>query len=518
MKSKTLFFFLLFILIIAVFFRFWKINQIPPGLYPDEAMNGNNALEAIKTGDFKLFYPENNGREGLFINLEAVSLMIFGNQPWALRIVSALFGFLTVLGIFFLARELFPQKPLVPYFAAFLLAVSFWHVNFSRIGFRAIMVPFCLVWSFAFLLMAMRKKKIIPAIAAGIFFGAGFHTYIAFRFAPLLALIPIFKARYFSGNENDKIDRKIWKIIIIWLAIAFVVALPIGLYFLNNPGDFFGRTGQVSIFQSSNSILSILKSVGKTLIMFNISGDCNWRHNLSCWPQLDPLTGLGFLLGVYLLIKNLIKKSGEKTTYQFIIVWLLAMALPSILTTESLPHALRSIGLIPIVFILAGLGVNMAWEWLKNKINNKRLASAILCLFLIITAAFEGCRYFVFWANNSRVKDAFSQPYWEIGQYLNNLPASANKYIIVNTDGVLVRGIPMPSQSVMFLTDTYLSSEQKKKNLYYFLPENLDKMEIKKPAYLIPLAKNEETKNLIIQKCPDCQFKDYSSFWVFENK
>ncbi len=107
--SKKVIWGLVAIMALAVFFRLWQINSIPPGLYPDEAMNGNNALEAIHTGDYKVFYPENNGREGLFINIQALSIKIFGNEPWALRLVSALFGILTVLGVFFLARELFKK-------------------------------------------------------------------------------------------------------------------------------------------------------------------------------------------------------------------------------------------------------------------------------------------------------------------------------------------------------------------------------------------------------------------------
>src|SRR3989344_9535654 len=84
------------VIIIAAFFRLYNIMQVPPGLYPDEAMNGNNALEALSsTGHFKVFYPENNGREGLFINIQALSIKLFGNEPWALRVVSAIFGILT---------------------------------------------------------------------------------------------------------------------------------------------------------------------------------------------------------------------------------------------------------------------------------------------------------------------------------------------------------------------------------------------------------------------------------------
>src|SRR3989344_5603069 len=101
----------LLIIIVAAVFRLQSITSIPPGLYPDEAMNGNNAIQALETGNFKVFYPENNGREGLFINLQAISLKIFGNEPWALRIVSAIFGTLTILGIYLLTKELFKSNP-----------------------------------------------------------------------------------------------------------------------------------------------------------------------------------------------------------------------------------------------------------------------------------------------------------------------------------------------------------------------------------------------------------------------
>lgn len=51
---------LLVILAVAGFFRLWGLETIPPGLYPDEAINGNQAISEAG----KIFYPENNGREG----------------------------------------------------------------------------------------------------------------------------------------------------------------------------------------------------------------------------------------------------------------------------------------------------------------------------------------------------------------------------------------------------------------------------------------------------------------------
>src|SRR3990167_6899101 len=112
---------------IAAFFRLYQLDKFPPGLYPDEAMNGSNALQALETDNFKAFYPENDGREGMFINLQAISVSVFGNHAWALRIVSAFAGILTVLGLYFLTKELFARQ--IGLIASFLLAVSFWHVN-----------------------------------------------------------------------------------------------------------------------------------------------------------------------------------------------------------------------------------------------------------------------------------------------------------------------------------------------------------------------------------------------------
>src|SRR3989338_2140539 len=97
---------LILVLLIASFFRLWQLDSIPPGLYPDVALNGNEALETLKTGDFKVFYPENNGREGLMMWLIALSFSVFGVSVWSIKIVAAGAGILTVLGLYLLVKEI----------------------------------------------------------------------------------------------------------------------------------------------------------------------------------------------------------------------------------------------------------------------------------------------------------------------------------------------------------------------------------------------------------------------------
>ena len=489
-KNYKFLFFL--ILIIALFFRLYNLASIPPGLYPDEAMNGNNAREALETKNFKIFYPENNGREGLFINIQALFLsLISKNEPWVLRLPSAIFGFLTVLGLYFLILELFLKvknykfenddlnendfAKKIALFGMFILATSFWHINFSRIGFRAIMAPFLSVWAFYFLLKALNqnKKIYLYSVLGGIFFGLGFYTYIAYRIMPLL-LVPLFYF-YFKNYKQNNSLKNFYKIWICFLLLTFFVALPIGIYFLKNTADFFGRTTQISIFNSGHLLRDLTFNIVKTLGMFNFVGDFNWRHNFSGKPELDPIIGVLFLFGIYVSIK-LRKNENFKLINSFVWTWFLLAMLPVIISNEGLPHALRAILMLPPVIILSALGGIILYEKIihrpqiwntpKQKII-KNLSLIMLFIVLINTYV----NYFILWANNPNTRDAFSSNYVELGKKLNSLPQEVKKYVVVEASGVLVRGIPMPAQTVMFITDTFLPEKQMQKNIFYILPD-----------------------------------------------
>jgi 4-amino-4-deoxy-L-arabinose transferase-like glycosyltransferase len=105
---------LILILAFAAFFRFWMLSDIPPGVYPDEAKNANDAVATLQSGDYPIFYPENNGREGLYIWLIALAFKYIGISIFSLKLVSALAGTLTVLATYLLAKELFRLRHFWP--------------------------------------------------------------------------------------------------------------------------------------------------------------------------------------------------------------------------------------------------------------------------------------------------------------------------------------------------------------------------------------------------------------------
>jgi len=497
---------LLLILAIAVFFRFYKLAEIPPALYPDVAMNGTNALDAIKTGDpvkfitsfgttgqgFKVFYPENNGREGLFMNLIAASFLTFGASVWAIKFVAALFGIFTVFGTYLLTRRLFKyfgtdaDSEIIALLSTFFLAISFWHVNFSRIGFRAIMVPFFLVWGLYFIFRGFdsdnRKSEIVNFIIAGLFFGLGFHTYIAFRIAPLI-IVPLFIIWIIKNRPRPKLAP--WVIFVIF---ALLAAAPLLYYYAKNPADFMGRAGQVSIFASANPIKTLMLSTIKTLGQFVAIGDYNWRHNLAGSPEIFwPLIPF-FIVGVFYSIFQIFKKQNYvNKSYSLLAAhWTLlfawgAMLLPSIATAEGLPHALRSIGAIPPSYIFIGLGLYLVIQNKKFQIQNYKTLLILFFIGLTSLVGIEYWRYFIFWAQNPNVKGAFEQRFVDEANYLNSLNLNIKKYVIVNEDGVAVPypdGIPMPAQTIMFLT------------------------RINRPETLVTYFKRDETSKL--PNCSNC--------------
>ncbi|QQG46348.1 MAG: hypothetical protein HYY55_00680 [Candidatus Niyogibacteria bacterium] len=512
-NSRKAVFIAVVIFLIAVFFRFWMLGSSPPGLYPDEAMNGNNALYAGKIGNFSAFYSENNGREGLFMNIIAASLWFFGNEPWAIRLVSAIFGALTVLGVFYLGRELFRSVSygkklvgisageIIALSASFFMAVSFWHINFSRIGFRAIMAPFFLVWGLYFLWLVFRdnlseKNKYLTVLAGGFIFGLGANSYIAYRVAPLLLIAPFLKMAKLRFG---------YKKIAVFLAAALIAFLPLGLYYLQNPGDFLGRTSQISIFSEISPVKSLALNSLKTLGALWFSGDQNPRHNLPeaallWWP-------VGILFAVGLIFS--IGKYRREYSAGFFWLWIAVSLAPAAFSSEGVPHALRSIMMLPAIMYFAAIGF---WEilsriagWLDSRLEYFPKLIFLIAAFFASNIIITYSDYFTRWTNLRETYFAFNANYVEIGRWLNRQPEDIKKYVVVNAAGVPVsapddygsKSVPMPSQTVMFLTDTWPQSERTKKNFYYISPQDLDLIDCKVRCLIIPLENDPKLNSRI---------------------
>lgn len=496
---------LLAILLLAFFVRFYHIESIPIGLYPDEAANGVDVLRALETHTFNLFYPANYGREGLFINIQALFVALIGNTITGLKFASILFGTLSVWGMYLIARELFRHKG-AGLLAAFMLATSYWAINFSRIGFRAIMTTFILTFSFYFFFRGLRTHKLRDFIIAGFIFGLGLHTYIAFRAAPfiLIILLPALIA------SHEQFLRRFWKHGLVFIASAFIAAAPLLYHFLiSHPEDFESRSSHISVFapeiNHGNLPATLLKTFSLSLLKYNFWGDQNWRHNYPPYPVLDPFVGTFFLASFLFLIWQTIMLIGRRirdgdrdmrlVRNTFLLGSFFVMLMPEFLTDESLPHALRSIGTQMPVFLMATLSA----LWVLDKAMRAQAGTKVALLSLLMIALFSSAvfnltKYFVFFGNNIRVSDSFNENYKNEANYLISLPATTHKYVLINENGNNdFHNLPVYSHPVYFLT------YHRVPNMEIIAPDTV----LRRPGVFLMINYNWDVANKILKLYPD---------------
>lgn len=460
-RKNTLFISLVVsIIAVGIFFRFWQLEVIPPGIHYDEAYNGVDALKANETGDYKIFYPENTGREGLHINVEAFFIRIFGVSNFSLRFANALWGSLTIIGFFLLLRQLQFSR-LSIFLGTFMISFSFWHLVFSRMAYRAIMVPLILVWMFYFFMKGIRNKKYAPYFfaASGALLGLGFYTYIAFRIVPLILVI-IGILLLLTKEKRFRISKKGLTLFFLGLVVLVV---PISIYFFNHPAEFSSRLNSVSIFNAHG--MSFIKALWKSLYnymgAFFIHGDNNPRHNYNSQPLLPAAWSVLFSIGLIISITEIFKtiifsrrkieevEAGEKVRslnmfYASILAqstfWV--MLIPGILSIEGVPHSLRIIGTIPAVFIMSILPIEYMLNVYRNIkksplfINNPWKKYHFLTIFLGIIAMVilggisQVYLYFNVWAKDLRTMGAYERKLYTMGLLIKDMPVHKNNYVI----------------------------------------------------------------------------------------
>lgn len=404
---------------LALCVRIYRLDEVPAGLYADEAANGVDTLDVL-AGQHPIFFERNFGREPLFIYLQSLAVAALGVSPWALRLTAAIIGALTVPAVYWMVREAFamtdlPARWLATWTALF-VAFSYWHLNFSRIGFRAIMLPFMSAIAFAWFWRAWRRLDAgesfpqTSIILCGVFIGATLYTYTAGRVLPVLVLL-VAAIGIIQKRKSIQHVKRMIKASMIIVAVAFVVFLPLAIYSLQHPASANGRFWYVSIMNPAFSQGSPLKAAAtniiKTIGMFAFTSDQELRHNPAARPLLDYPLALWLLVGLILAARRY-----RSLPHVFALAWFGLYALPAALTANNVPHYLRSIGMIPAVFLLPVL----AMLDIGGRVPDKRrwLGVLIPVPFLLFSGINSLSDYFSAWQSPSRFNDSFDIIFAEV--------------------------------------------------------------------------------------------------------
>ena len=392
--------------------RVYRLPDIPPGLHSDEAANGVDVLDILR-GRNSIFFERNSGREPLFIYLQAVAVGLLGTTSLALRLTSAIIGALTIPAIYWMVRETFANdredaRTLALWTVGF-AAFAYWHLSFSRLGYRAIMLPllasvtFALFWRVWRQLQNGKPFPLTGSVLCGLSLGLSLYTYMAARLLPVLFAVVVIAALVQARAQKTMRRQMLWAALVM-VVVAFGLALPLGLYFLSHPSSFLSHFVGASLFldptyADNNPLTRLVLNALKTVGMFGLVSDSNLRYNPGARPALDPILSIWLFAGVVLAVSR-----WRRLPYGFVLAWLAIFGLAG-LFSDTAPNSLRMLGVLPIVCLLPVLAMLEC----GNRLTNRRpwLATWLPLPFLLVSALLGLRSYFGAWANNYPLEYAF---------------------------------------------------------------------------------------------------------------
>ena len=328
----------------------------------------------------------------------ALSLALLGQTIFAVRIVSAIEGTLTVLFLYLAGRELFNRR--VAFLAAVVLAALPVHIHFSRLGFNNIitgMFAALLAW---LVFRALRKGKISAYLWAGLATGSAIYTYLGTRLAIALAVgilgyVCISQRRYLRSHLVH---------LLVFTGAAMIVAGPQVAFFLANPDTFMARMTSEGILQngwiqqqaaqgSQAVVMALIGQLSASSLVY-ISLPAPYGFYASPIPYLPPLAAVLMMVGMgYAFMKV------RKPAYMTLLAWFWSVTILGGMLTASPPASQRLIMGFPAAALFVAICLDQTASFLERlafKLPrlNARLLLTVVCAVTVIGIGLDGLNFY----------------------------------------------------------------------------------------------------------------------------
>jgi len=431
---------------VAAFFRFYLLDSLPPGLDETSARIGLNALA---TGPSHWFpsLSSTNGYAPLWVWLQAISVHIFGHTSLALRLWPATLGTLAVFVSWFWMRDWFGKR--IAWIVSFLLAVSPWAVQVSRSGVEAALPPLLIPLTLWVCSLAARKASPLVYGSLGAVLALDLLSGpIGWLFTATVLAIGIWKLA--GKHELMRFTRERLIAGAILALGAATLAYLIGT--------------SLSSIKTMSQTLNLVPNIGaaghnlvKVLLMFNVHGDENYRHNLAGEPMLNAFVGIMIVTGLLVSISRL-----HKRPYRVVLILAPILLLPAVLTATGTPNSSWAIGTLPLVFALAGIGTGYMLElWYTTfPINSaaRTTGQAAIILLLALSSLQGYTQYFRAWAGSTAVYQAYNEAAVQIAGHIKSDKFNGERYVVLPQEQIpVVNYLDYQTPSFRALTSSQLA-------------------------------------------------------------
>ncbi len=407
------------IIVIAALLRIWTLGIVPPSPDWDEASLGYNAFSIMETGkdEYGKFMPIilrsfDDYKPALYTYFIIPFIKVFGLNIISVRLPSVLFGIVLVLSTYFLAKELFGKKgEVIGLVSSFLLAISPWHLQFSRIAFEAQVGLSLNILSVLFFIKGMKRPQLL--LPAAIFASLSIYIYQSEKvYLPILFLV----LAIIYWRDLMRIPKKwVLSALLVGIILSFPMMYDIatnkealmrarGVSVFSDQTQFLkGNVGKVLEDKKNNDAIGLLidnrrVEYGKAVISGYISHfDFNWlfvkgdieRHHAPFMGLMYLFELPFFLTGIYLLFFGDFSKKTKLTILSIILITPIPASI-----TSGVPHAVRAINFLPVIQIFTAFGLIQSFRYV-SKLKFKKIIYCFTVLFFVFNFAYFLDQYFV---------------------------------------------------------------------------------------------------------------------------
>ena len=272
-RHKFEIFVLVVLTLIYLASRFYSILSLP--IFTDEAIYIRWAQIAKQDANWR-FISLTDGKQPMFIWLMMISLRFIADPLLAGRIISVEAGFVTLIGMYFLGREIFKSNK-IGLISSALYVIFPMALVYDRMALYDSLVGTFTIWALFLIILLARKIRMDIALILGMVIGGGVLTKTNAFFS--IYLLP-FSLLLFNWGEKAIKNR-----LLKWIGLCLIsVALAYGFYSILRLSPFF------HIIAEKNAIFvyPLTEWLQHPLEFFivNCQAFWDWTNRYLTWPLL----------------------------------------------------------------------------------------------------------------------------------------------------------------------------------------------------------------------------------------
>lgn len=421
---------LLGILALSFLLRVINLNSLPLVLMGDESKFALQARDFNQGLLFQPFQTAIDGHWGLWFMVLGVFTRLFGETVEAIRLHAVIFGTLSILATYAVARLLWGRRPAL--IAAALLATYHFHIHFSRNAMNNIYDALFSVLIFGLFWLGWLQQRRWPWLLGALALGLAQYFYIGGRIILVQAAV---LGLFWLITDRTRVKAQLLNIALA-IGVFAVVALP-SLYFAQvRPNEYMTRFNQTNIVlngwldaamqaRQASALEVLTQQAVDTIKVFSMGPDSLFYEGQAL---LTPIMSVLALCGLLYLLRHI--KEGRS-------FWLLSslgliLLIGGVFTLTPLGGAHHFVGTAPLIYIAIAVFIDRVWAFAeKHWPARQRVLGIVSVLFIASLMTSDAYYYFGVFAANQPTFSPDAEQAMRIGQYLHDLEQRPGSYAVI---------------------------------------------------------------------------------------